>query len=550
MSNMEDFVIENGMLVDYVGTGGEVEIPEGIKELDRFWCRHEPETKITKLTLPSTLEYILPYFGCETFLSSLTSLVINGPAKITGDDFSECKKLKTVVIGKNVKHIKKNAFKGCKELQEVTFESSKASIKVDCFSFPEKTKLIYPDPAEKETTLKDNISLKDATKLMTIKKMPDGYKIVNPDIKRIETEIVGRGADCHEIGKFKEYAGEHVLHIPSYIDGIPVTHVSSLLIPKNTVVFCPGKLFSKLTRETKIATSKEWLRHQSLFSEEMRAEIIKFIKKYKQDIFNTLSGSESLAFYHSLFANIKISGNDITSLLNLPYVSSEVKAYLLEQSKLNPPKNTLSLDVPKKTVTEMKKTWTFQKIKLSSSGDEFYSITRYKGNDATVTVPAMIGKLPVKQLDGLIFDSNCHVKELVFEPNPELVLNCNLQNAVHLADSNGFIIIELNGHVYLTNYIGKQRTVCVPKHVTDVLFYAFREDLYGETLIIPEGVISAHLSFSKYNDFLREVHLPASVNELTVFLSQHRNKDFKIYAPAGSYAETYAKENNIPFVAE
>jgi hypothetical protein len=23
-----------------------------------------------------------------------------------------------------------------------------------------------------------------------------------------------------------------------------------------------------------------------------------------------------------------------------------------------------------------------------------------------------------------------------------------------------------------------------------------------------------------------------------------------IYAPAGSYAETYAKENNIPFVAE
>ena len=48
---------------------------------------------------------------------------------------------------------------------------------------------------------------------------------------------------------------------------------------------------------------------------------------------------------------------------------------------------------------------------------------------------------------------------------------------------------------------------------------------------------------------LERVFLPQSVNEIGNDAFWCSN-DITIYAPAGSYAETYAKENNISFVAE
>ena len=48
---------------------------------------------------------------------------------------------------------------------------------------------------------------------------------------------------------------------------------------------------------------------------------------------------------------------------------------------------------------------------------------------------------------------------------------------------------------------------------------------------------------------LRKVILPVSVTEINKWAFE-KCPSLTIHAPAGSYAETYAKENNIPFVAE
>ena len=48
---------------------------------------------------------------------------------------------------------------------------------------------------------------------------------------------------------------------------------------------------------------------------------------------------------------------------------------------------------------------------------------------------------------------------------------------------------------------------------------------------------------------LEEVYIPETVTLIHKFAFDWCPK-FTIHAPAGSYAETYAKENNIPFVAE
>ena len=48
---------------------------------------------------------------------------------------------------------------------------------------------------------------------------------------------------------------------------------------------------------------------------------------------------------------------------------------------------------------------------------------------------------------------------------------------------------------------------------------------------------------------LKHIHLTQNINTIDRWAFSD-SPDLIIYAPAGSYAETYAKENNIPFEAE
>ena len=48
---------------------------------------------------------------------------------------------------------------------------------------------------------------------------------------------------------------------------------------------------------------------------------------------------------------------------------------------------------------------------------------------------------------------------------------------------------------------------------------------------------------------LTDIHIPSGSVKIEKTAFENCEK-LTIHAPAGSYAETYAKENNIPFVAE
>ena len=68
-------------------------------------------------------------------------------------------------------------------------------------------------------------------------------------------------------------------------------------------------------------------------------------------------------------------------------------------------------------------------------------------------------------------------------------------------------------------------------------------------IIIPEGVTEiGDEVFCNYSD-LRNIFLPKSLVKIgdDVF---RKYKKLTIHAPAGSYAETYAKENGIRFIEE
>ena len=81
MSNINDFVIENGVLKEYKGQGGDVVIPEGVKSIGDSafeYCK-----SLTSIVIPESVTSI----GDSAFwrCSSLTSVVIPEGVKSIGD---------------------------------------------------------------------------------------------------------------------------------------------------------------------------------------------------------------------------------------------------------------------------------------------------------------------------------------------------------------------------------------------------------------------------------------------------------------------------------
>ncbi len=133
----DDFVIEDGVLVEYNGPGGDVVIPNGVKSIgvETFWGNKD----IISVTLPKSMESSGIFRGCEnlekialhdslkrldyyafTGCFSLKEIVIpESVTEIGWDVFENCKKLKTIVIPKNVKVINPTTFAGCSGLTAI-----------------------------------------------------------------------------------------------------------------------------------------------------------------------------------------------------------------------------------------------------------------------------------------------------------------------------------------------------------------------------------------------------------------------------------------------
>lgn len=136
---------------------------------------------------------------------------------------------------------------------------------------------------------------------------------------------------------------------------------------------------------------------------------------------------------------------------------------------------------------ELKKMWNYEKL-----DDGTLRITGYKGKETEIHVPAQIGK-----------DRVTVIGKMSFDPHAPRVKNS-----------------------YERHHI--------------------------ERIYVPDGIIQIEsMAFGSLRQ-LTEVVLPASVEFIAenAFMATNMIIKGSIHAPAGSYAEAYAKENRIPFVAE
>lgn len=159
MCNLDDFVIENGILKKYIGSGGDVEIPEGITEIG---------------------------FNAFNKVQDLESVILpSGLLTIGRFAFDRCNNLSNIAFPDGLLEIGEAAFSGCGKLQKMYLPASLEKISYDAFPVDGYVSLfrssiaeledIEVDPQNKYFCSVDGVLYnKDKTVLI---KMPPNYAV-------------------------------------------------------------------------------------------------------------------------------------------------------------------------------------------------------------------------------------------------------------------------------------------------------------------------------------------------------------------------------------
>lgn len=128
---LNDFVISNHVLVQYIGFGGDVVIPDMVTSIDKQ--AFQQSKTLVSITIPSSVTTIESdtFWRCE----KLTSVTL--PRSITSIDsfaFSDCKSLASINLPNSVTSIGYGAFGRCESLTSITLPSSIKTIEPSTFN--------------------------------------------------------------------------------------------------------------------------------------------------------------------------------------------------------------------------------------------------------------------------------------------------------------------------------------------------------------------------------------------------------------------------------
>ena len=137
-----DFISREGVLIEYIGDGGDITIPSFVTSIGEYafaFCKD-----LTSVTIPNTVTDIGEgaFFGCV----NLQKVIIpNTITSISDGAFFGCTRLTGLTIPNSVKSIGESAFEGCECLTSITIPNSVTSIGSFAFSLCSLTSVTIPN---------------------------------------------------------------------------------------------------------------------------------------------------------------------------------------------------------------------------------------------------------------------------------------------------------------------------------------------------------------------------------------------------------------------
>ena len=302
------------------------------------------------------------------------------------------------------------------------------------------------------------------------------------------------------------------------------------------------KSFSELRAGSRLELAMISLAAPALIKEDARPEISQWAREQKKKILEIiLSYGLTSALGGAMDAGF-ITTKNVDACLAQAAGNAEMTAMLLDfKNKLifsakAGQKNAYEPESAFRplSVTEAKKNWSFEKNEDGTG----YILTSYKGAEFSVEIPATIGKLPVTEIQGIC---NCsfsskfpHARQSLMKSS---IVSVSIPNSVQIIGEYSF------------DGLAELKTVCISSGVTHICKNAFAECAQLEEILLPTGLESVDYRAFGNCTALKQVIMPDTVTYINDFTFEKCDL-LSIHAPAGSYAEQYAKEHNICFVAE
>ena len=457
MSNVNDFVIgKTGTLTGYIGPGGDVQIPENVRNIGReamLGCRN-----IISITIP------------------------DGVKEIRDLAFYQCTGLVSVSIPDSVSKVSKSAFAGCFSLQTI--------------QAPDQIKRIINAGEEMDHSA-------------IIERNDDEWR----RIFLFYATGYGRRVDFY-------YGRQKIVYVPDWVNFVGDFNEDCAVVCNKRVFEKFRSSIKINTAFAYLKTPEKYPREYAKVPVSYIKTNGKAIEEriLQEDDINLLSAYISLKGKNfdleALDSLLEVS----TGTVNIrPFLVNWKKENYSPKTmeKIQIKEEEIAFGIRERTVSDWKKLWSFMVLE-----DGSLCLTLYKGDEADVVIPAKIGKSPVSAIgDHVIvpkkkhYNSECLKRRTsiksVFIPEGIKSIGENAfaectnltsvtvpnsltglgRGAFHgcsgLADINGLVIV---GNV-LYNYYGQSSEVVIPNHVSiidDKAFYGCRN---LKKVILPDGLL-------------------------------------------------------------
>ncbi|HJB57316.1 MAG TPA: leucine-rich repeat domain-containing protein [Candidatus Flavonifractor intestinipullorum] len=540
-----DFVIENGVLTKYQGPGGDVIIPEGVTSIS--WWAFKGCSGLTSVTIPGSIAEI----GSDSF----------------GSPFRKSTGLKSVVIMDGVKQIWSNAFR-YSHLEQVTILGN--NLKIGTGSFGTGDFALIADrmmPSDIPSCYKKNYLHTFARRYLAGEEMEQNhpcFKYLKSQRKKLWTDLLL----LRVILKEGYITSSEITDLISEAAALGDPELSAAILDYQNRNFSRAEL----DKENKKKFERE------IRAMERTTPLVSELKKI-WSCEKLESGGLRIKRYKG--KETKIAIPDHIGKNKVVEIGDKAFQWCEEMTCVSIPEGVMRIGAQAfeccTMLTEISIPASVREIaynafdntawmRSQSAGCVYIGdlLLRMNGDDRTVCVRPGTTRINAhafgecKKLtavtlpDGLKeigFAAFCECKKLTQINIPEGVTKieerafeeCNSLTKLMLPSS----LTEIRNCAFCCK---KLKKVNIPERVTRIGCSAFSHCESLESITIPASVEEIEDDAFRYCDNMTRVTFQSSTTKIarTAFICC---KKLTIHAPAGSYAEQYAKENNIPFQA-
>lgn len=325
--------------------------------------------------------------------------------------------------------------------------------------------------------------------------------------------------------------------------------------------------------ETKQKLAAGYCTHDELYAAGVAEDYLKYLKTNRKKLW------QEPVFLHKLLEKQLIPLAELDGFLEnaAETASAEVRSMLLEY-KNAAPQEALAAVADKKekaaeralmrekpTAAELKKLWSVKKVDTGT-----IELIAYHGTEEEVEIPDVIGKQTVVRLSGT-FKGNETIQHIDIPKTVTEIVSGAFEGCSALTE---IVLPEKLKTIGVSAFKGCSRlaSIRLPKSVTKInAFFAANCTALTELHLsekireIPNNMIEGCVNLEELflpekcriiNNFafnglkaLKRLHIPGTTDKIG-YDAVVDCPNLTIHAPAGSYAEQYAKEHGIPFVAE